>query len=139
MQADSQVCRTKPDQIQPVPNFPQVPSARQSRQGRGSCQSPGAFIAIIPEAARPPLHTDMHAAQQIWQGCSGQSPGAVLSTPRTLCPSCRELWFLKTPRMELRRHGFLRTPHCADSSWMFSNRLEGKSVEFYFSYKPPRN
>lgn len=37
-----------------------------------------------------------------------------------------------TPPTELRRHGFLPTLHCADSSWTFSNCLEEKLVVFYF-------
>lgn len=135
MQAESQVCRTKPAQIQPVPKLPQVPSSQEIQR---ELSEPWGFHCHYPRgsqassAGRPALHTDTLAAQQIWQGCTGQSPGGVLSTPRTHCPSCRELWFLQTPRMELRRHGFLHTLHCADSSWMFSSCLEEKLVEFYF-------
>lgn len=59
-------------------------------------------------------------------------PRGCVSTPRTRCPSCRELWFLQTATMELLRHGFLPTLHPADSSWTLSSCLQEKLVWFDF-------
>lgn len=39
----------------------------------------------------PALHTGTLAGEPIWQGCSRRSSEDVFSSPRTRCPSCREL------------------------------------------------
>lgn len=117
-----------------MPNFPRVPSARQ---GRGSCQSPGAFIPIIPEVLRPPL-TPCSAHRHA--GCTADLAGLRWMVPRGCSQHPKDtLSFLQgtlvpenTPPMELRRHGFLPTLHRADSSWTFSSCLEDKLVVLCF-------
>lgn len=137
MRAESQVCRTKPDQIQLwMASSAQTPSGAISQAGQRAVRALGLSFPLSQGYSGhfwpPALHTDTLAAQQIWQGCSGWSPRDVLSTPRTQCPSCRELWLLKTRRSCTGRHGFLLTLHCADSSWTSSSCLEEKLVAFYF-------
>lgn len=132
-------------QLMQVPQ--QAPSIwpRQFRQGRGSCQTPGAFALIIPDIhlRTPALHADTLAGEHFWQGCRRRSSDGpqVLSAPQGhgVLPVGNSVPENTAPT-ELRRHSFLPTLHCADSSWTFSNCLEEKLVAFYFfSYKPPHN